>query len=166
MGNRERNTFVKSQMAQAMLTLLREKPFSEIAVREITDTAQVSRNSFYRNYAGKEDIIRQHIHMLLKEWSETCPLKDGTELYTSFFLHLEKNRDFYLLLKQRDLSHLFMEVFLERYGAKPGLDNASAYAASFISYGIYGWVNEWIARGMQEPAEMIAELLAAQNRPA
>ena len=146
--------------------LLKEKPFSEITIKEITDVAQVSRNSFYRNYADKEDIIRQYLHLLLQNWSDNYVLsdeKDGTELYSNFFFHLEKNRELYLLLKQQNLFHLFMDVFLERYGTRPELDNASAYAASFISYGIYGWINEWIARGMQEPAEMMAELLAAQN---
>ena len=68
-------------------------------------------------------------------------------------------------LKQRDLPHLFMDVFLERYGPKQELDNASAYAASFISCGIHGWINQWIARGTQQPAELVAELLAAQSRP-
>ncbi len=146
--------------------LLKEKPFSEIAVKEITEIAQVSRNSFYRNYTDKEDIIKKYLHSLLQNWSTAyVPSggKDGAELYASLFIHLEKNRELYLLLKHQNLFHLFMDVFLERYGTKPELDNASAYAASFIAYGIYGWINEWIARGMQEPAEMMAELLAAQN---
>lgn len=166
MGNMERNTFVKSQITDAMLLLLKEKPFSEIAIKEITDIAQVSRNSFYRNYADKEDVIKQHLHSLLQNWNDTYvpDENDGTKLYSSLFVHLEKNKDLYLLLRQQNLFHLFMDVFLERYGTKPELDNASAYATSFISYGIYGWINEWIARGMQEPAEMVAELLAAQNR--
>lgn len=165
MGNMERNTFVKSQIVDAMLLMMKEKPFSEIAIKEITDTAQVSRNSFYRNYADKEDVIKQHLHSLLQNWSDTYvpDENDGTKLYSSLFVHLEKNKELYLLLKQQKLFHLFMDVFLERYGTKPELDNASAYATSFISYGIYGWINEWIARGMQEPAEMVAELLAAQN---
>ena len=167
MGNMERNAFVKKQIADALLLLLKEKPFSEIAIKEITDIAQVSRNSFYRNYATKEDIIKQYLHSLLQNWSDTYvppSEKDDTDLYKSLFIHLEENKDLYLLLKRQGLFHLFMDVFLERYGAKPELDNAWAYATSFISYGIYGWISEWIARGMQEPAEMVAELLAAQNR--
>lgn len=165
MGNMERNTFVKSQIADAMLLLLKEKPFSGITIREITSIAQVSRNSFYRNYTDKEDIIKQHLHSLLQNWSDASvpDENDGTKLYAGLFVHLEKNKDLFLLLKQQGLFHLFMDVFLECYGVKPEYDNASAYATSFISYGIYGWISEWIARGMQEPAEMVAELLAAQN---
>lgn len=166
MGNMERNSFVKRQISDAMLTLLQEKPFSEIAIREITDMAQVSRNSFYRNYMGKDDIIKQHLHFLLQHWSDAYvpDEKDGTKLYSSLFVHLETNKDLYLLLKQQNLLYLFMDVFMERYGTKPEYDNASAYATAFVSYGIYGWINEWIARGMQETAGMMAELLAAQNK--
>lgn len=85
------------------------------------------------------------------------------DLYVSLFTHLEKNRDLYLLLRQRNLFYLFQDVFFARYAAKPEQDNASAYIVSFISYGIYGWIKEWISRGMQEPAEMMAELLSAQS---
>lgn len=165
MGNIERNTFVKKQIADAILMLMKSKPFSEISIKEITDTAQVSRNSFYRNYVDKEDIIKQYLRILLQNWSDAYvpDETDGTKLYSSLFIHLEQNKTLYLLLKQQGLFHLFMDVFLERYGAKPELDNISAYATAFVSYGIYGWINEWFTRGMQEPSEMMAALLAAQS---
>lgn len=51
----------------------------------------------------------------------------------------------------------------EQNGPKAEYDNMSAYVTSFMSYGTYGWINEWIARGMQESAEKMAELLSSHG---
>ena len=37
-----------------------------------------------------------------------------------------------------------------------------AYATAFLAHGIYGWIAEWVARGMQESPEEMAALLANQ----
>ena len=57
MNNQDKNTYVKQQITTTLLELLKEKELSDINIGEITKKAQVSRNSFYRNYADKEDII-------------------------------------------------------------------------------------------------------------
>ena len=44
-------------------------------------------------------------------------------------------------------------------GPKPEYPNLGAYVAAFISSGLYGWIEEWFARGMQESAEEMTEML-------
>ena len=53
MNNQDKNTYVKQQITTTLLKLLKEKELSDIHIGEITKKAQVSRNSFYRNYADK-----------------------------------------------------------------------------------------------------------------
>lgn len=147
--------------------LLKKKPFSEISIKEIADMAQVSRNSFYRNYNDKEDILLHHLRYLYTVWEqEFYSQTDGSnsELYRTLFTHIKENSEVYLLLQQRGLFHLFLNVLLEQAGAKPEYNNLHAYITSFVSYGTYGWIVEWLARGMQEPAEMMAAFLTAQNK--
>ena len=60
MNNQDKNTYVKQQITTTLLELLKEKELSDINIGEITKKAQVSRNSFYRNYADKEDIIKKY----------------------------------------------------------------------------------------------------------
>ncbi|MCM1133932.1 MAG: TetR family transcriptional regulator C-terminal domain-containing protein, partial [Ruminococcus flavefaciens] len=99
---------------------------------------------------------------MLTDWHETykkTATGSNPELYGSFFAHLKENGSFYLLLKERGLFHLFQDVYLELFGPKPELDNTWAYISSFISYGMLGWVDEWIKRGMQESADSMAEML-------
>ena len=162
MNNTDRNTFVKTQITNSILSLLAEHEFEEISISQITDRAQVSRNSFYRNYSDKEDILLQYVRRLLVEWNEEFRRQNtdsNASLYGSLFQHMSDNRDFYLLLRKRSLFHLFLDVLLEQSGPKPEMDNTWAYITAFIAHGTYGWIEEWVNRGMQESGEAMTEML-------
>ncbi len=162
MNNTDRNTYVKTQITNAMLNLLEEKEVECISASEITERAQVSRNSFYRNYKSKEDIILQYVRRLLVGWHEDYEkqnIDSNASLYGSLFKHLSDNREFYLLLRKRNLFHLFLDVLLEQSGPKPEMDNTWAYITAFIAHGTYGWIEEWVNRGMQESGETMTEML-------
>ena len=58
---------------------------------------------------------------------------------------------------------MLLQVLLEQTGPRPDLDNMWAYTTAFISYGTYGWIREWMRRGMQESAESMAELLSSHG---
>ena len=166
MGNAERNTYVKARITQAAIELLKEKPLADISISEIIGQAQVSRNSFYRNYSEKEDILRTHIRQLFLTWKadyEKSGKNTNQDLYCSLFEHLKENAPFYLLLRERQLFRLFQETFLELNSPAPDQDNIIAYVISFVSYGTYGWIDEWMKRGMQESPQQMAAQLTAQG---
>ena len=68
MGNAAKNSYVKNRITQAEIALLEEKPLTDISISEITERAEVSRNSFYRNYGSKEDVLREYILRIVDEW--------------------------------------------------------------------------------------------------
>ena len=43
-------------------------------------------------------------------------------------------------------------------GPKPEQDSLQAYTSAWFAYGLFGWINEWIARGMKESPKEISEL--------
>ena len=165
-SNESRNAYVLEHITSSVLKLLREKPLQEISISEIVNEAAVGRTSFYRNFETKEDVIKRYISCLIEQWDQEYKStgKDSNpELYGSLFKHLKDNADFYLLLKERNLMYLFLDVFMEKNGPKPEDVNMWAYTKSFIAYGTYGWIEEWINRGMQESAETMADLLASHG---
>ncbi|MGG4146279.1 TetR/AcrR family transcriptional regulator [Paenibacillus algorifonticola] len=166
MNNEEKNTFVKEQITEATIQLLMKYELSHISISQITAKAQVSRNSFYRNYVDKEDILLKHIKNLISKWEadyQQINNDSNAELYGSLFKHLKENSDFYHLLKKRNLFYLFLNTYIELYGSKTEYDNMTAYVTSFIAYGTYGWIEEWIGRGMQESAETMSSLLSSHG---
>lgn len=53
-----------------------------------------------------------------------------------------------------------LETIVSTIQVTAEMDNLEAYMKSFWAYGIYGWLNEWIKRGMQESGEEISRLFA------
>lgn len=165
-SNESRNAYVTEHITESVLKLLKEKPIQEISISEITDDAGVGRTSFYRNYESKEDVVKKHIQVLVEKWNQEYKASEkdsNTELYGSLFKHLKDNADFYRLLEERNLMYLLLEVFLEKIGPKTEYENMWAYTTAFITYGTYGWIKEWINRGMQESAETMAKLLSSHG---
>ena len=161
MDNIEKNTYVKAQMTDALLKLLKEKEFKNISVSEITALAQVGRISFYRNYKEKEDILKEYILILFGKWMkeyDDSGKNSNDELMGAMFAHLSEYGDFYRLLSDRKLLYLLKDVITWICGPKPEYPNLGAYVAAFISSGLYGWIEEWFARGMQESAEEMTEM--------
>lgn len=166
MNNEEKNTYAKTQVKNATLKLLEDYELNDLSIGQITDLAQVSRNAFYRNYKDKEEIVCEYVSELIRTWDEEYKKvsKDSNaELYGSLFKHLSDNREFYLLLKRRNLFHLFLRAMMSLFGPKSEYDNMTAYTTAFIAYGTYGWIEEWIGRGMEESAEVMTALLASNG---
>ena len=153
MNNEQKNTWVKRQITAALLDLLREKKLADISVSELTEMAGVGRVSFYRNYQTKEDILREESDRLIQEWGkqyEANPESAPETLFPSLFDFYRDHRDFYTTLYEAGMSTIMMDTIISTIQITPEMQNLEAYMKSFWAYGIYGWMLEWIKRGMQE----------------
>ena len=165
-SNDARNKYVTDNITNTLIDFLKERPISEISISEICQNACVGRTSFYRNYETKEDVIKKYIRTLTTKWQEeynASGCDSNSLLYGSLFKHLKDHSDFFLLLKKRELFHLYLEVFIDIFGAKPDDNNMVAYTKNFITYGTFGWIEEWIARGMVESADTMTAMLSAHG---
>ena len=166
MNNQAKNTYVKKQITNTLLELLNDRELSDINIGEITEKAEVSRNSFYRNYTDKEDIIKKYIFQLLSEWNEEWKQKNSdsnAELFGHLFMYLKQHGDVMILIQKRGLFHLFKESYLKLWGPSEELDNMTAYTLVFVANGVLGWIEEWLKRGMYESAETMSTLLSMQG---
>ena len=166
MSNEGRNAYVTNHLTEALLSLLAKKPLDDISISELVDAAGVGRASFYRNYARKEDILKAHIDTLFREWAGECDKGSETPLseqVRTMIAHFEKHRSFYQLLNERGLTYLLKDVIIGICGPKPEYETTRAYAAAFVAYTLYGWIDVWFQRGMAETADEIAELFKMQG---
>lgn len=165
MSNEGRNTYVIEHLTATLLELLHNKPIDNISISSLCSMAGVGRASFYRNFKSKEDILRLYIDKLFGGFiNNTCQCdKKLNVLIKLLFTHFEEHSDFYKMLNDRKLIYLLKDVIINIYGAKPEHSKTEAYARAFVAYTLYGWIELWFQRGMEETAEELSGLFKAQG---
>ena len=151
MSNKGRNAYVIRHITKSLLALLENKTIDDISISELCDNAGIGRASFYRNFNSKEDILRAYINL---------PLSSGIGM---IFEHFEQHKAFYRLLNERHLVYLLKDVILDMMELRPDLPKDEVYAKAFVVYSLYGWIEIWFQRGMQESAEEMKQLFQNQG---
>lgn len=158
-------SFSKSCLFDALIRLLEEKELYEINVLELTETAGVSRSTFYRNYRQISDIIveflgEQPMGRPIDMEPGEYTLEELVEGYYDYFL---ANKHFFEVLHKRNLMHYFLDTaeqtfsgpfrpLIELYGFR------TKYQLSGFIGMMYKVTCDWIAGGMKETKEEMTEI--------
>lgn len=172
MNNREKNTYVRSRIISALMAMMQEQPFSDISISALASRAQVGRASFYRNFTDKEDVLQQENDRLMARWKEKFEREvcgETNELSVSLLNFYKEHSGFYLALYQAGMGDMVLQTLLEHSEITPEMPNALAYLKSSIAYMFYGWIIEWMKRGMPESGTELAKMIAgtqnAETKP-
>jgi len=158
----EANAFVKECITTALLQMMETQSLEEISIIDLIKKAGVARNSFYRNFDGKKDVLAKHLLTLIQEWGkEFKALGDETRFSETLLKHYYKYKDFYLLLYRRGLSDMIYETLRTACMLDESQSNMERYGKSMFAGLLFGWVDEWMRQGMPETPEEIV-LLTAQ----
>ena len=151
--------FLKECMADSLLRLMKEKPFSKITVNEIAQAAGVNRSTWFRNFDTKNEALTFKLVTLWNRWAEAHNLPersrytvDNTERFFEFFYQC---RDVLRTMQNAGLHTAVYDAFYHVMMPQYGADKEECYRARFYAYGLYGLVDEWVTRGFREtPEEM------------
>lgn len=165
----------------ALLSLLGKKPYDEIKIANITEEAGVARQSFYRNFENKDDIVIKYIEMLFTEFATEVNIRykevtpDYSELYALFFETFLKNKEELLKLKRASLSHLLHKTFLiygnqinEEFFLDKQNQEERIFAEYFIKYQIGGFIAltiEWIENDMRQTPYELGQIVKKITEP-
>lgn len=162
----ETNAFIKECITEAVLMLMSEREIDDIQITEIIARAGVSRNSFYRNFKSKRDVISQRLISLIREWGREFEERGEPEaLWITLLAHYQKYADIYLLLYRRGMSSMIYETIRYACKTEEAQSNIESYFKSLTAGMIWGFVDEWMRRGMPESPEELV-LIASQMNPA
>lgn len=101
-------------LTEALLTLMKEKDYSEITVTGIAERALLSRRTFYRAFSAKEDVLKEYFHNMCKEYVGSFERgRDYSigEIAEIFFGFWEERIDFLILLQKNHLFYYLLEEF-------------------------------------------------------
>ncbi len=158
----------KKWLVESLLDLMEEKPYSTITVKEITDRAQLSRRTFYRNFKVKEDLLSQYTNYLFEEYISS--IKEHSNLtfnnvLINYFEFWDKHINELKLLKQNHLFYFIMEKINLFIPDINKLVNANwhnydnnveeEYIGSFSIGGLFNVLSRWAeAKKRKSPKEM------------
>ncbi|MBR3155071.1 MAG: TetR/AcrR family transcriptional regulator [Lachnospiraceae bacterium] len=167
MNNQEKNAYVRTQILKTLLEMMQEQSFDSIVISTLVKRAEVGRASFYRNFTDLRDVLKQESDRLIKGW-DGCFKMDGTDNFSEELAglldHLKKNETFYLNVYKAGMEDVVKDTIISLFPISEDFPNALAYTYSFIAYSVYGWIHEWIRRGMQESGTELALMIAASQQ--
>lgn len=155
-NQKENDFFTREMMAEALLKLLKRKPYDDIKVVEIADTAGVSRSSFYRyfNKSTKKDLILEYILYLWDKY--ILNMNNNNSLEKSFLILLKfiyNYKDIFALLNKSDLNDIIFNLINHIIDSIKIEDVVKA----FIAGSIYGLVIYWISIDFKTSPEEIVK---------
>ena len=112
LSNNEANRITRESICTALLELMKTKEFKEISISELVRRAGVSRQSFYRNYKTKEDIVleieRSIGTHLIEKMQDPSYINNPKKWFIDFFSVLKENTALVTLFQKADL---FITIF-------------------------------------------------------
>ena len=162
MGRGSKTTeFLKECLSDALLRLMREKPFEKISIKEIAETAGVGRATWFRNYSEKKEALTFKLVISWRRWAEEhdiavsdrLMLKHARDFFQFNYMVRGTIKTIYAADMQSAVYDAFYQVMMPQHGANV----MGCYQARFYSYGLFGLLDEWVKRGFKEtPDEMVS----------
>lgn len=157
-------TITKSALAEGLKELMKSEKLSRITIKDITQTCDISRNTFYYHFRDKYELINwifsSEALPIINTFSEPESWLDG---FVKLCQYLLKNRYFYLeafeYSGQNSLSDYLLESYFElmklhisTYYAQFGYQLAPGdlyIAARLETHAYVGIIMDWVHSGMK-----------------
>lgn len=163
----------KSQLKSGLAKLMMEKSINEISVKELVETVDINRSTFYLHYSDIYHLLDEIEEELLAEIQQAIDLHPmGVENNTFTFMEdiyqvLEKNKEICkaLMGENGDATFIFkMKVIFRENAMKqlellfPHIKDDLRYTFSFCLSGCMGIVNQWLFENGTESPQHMARL--------
>lgn len=163
-------------LQDALIALMREKPFQQIQITELCRRAQVSRPAFYLHFRSKEELLLSHVDSIFDAFHAHIvrEIRQGTidrkRFSIMLFEYWERDAETLRMVLQADNPEILIERLREHFGTvlselpssvhKPLRDpRLSNLAVGFAAGGAYMLLREWLAQQVPLPSEHMGLLM-------
>lgn len=155
---------------------MREAPLERITVREITDTCGVSRQTFYRNFADKYDLINWYFDELLaKSFQHMGYGKTAYDSLVHKFTYIQEEKLFFKAAFKNDSQNnlrdhdtaMIMDFYKKLIAGKQGIFLEEQYGALLEMYCVASvhMTQQWVLKGCIDTPEKMAQLMIEAMPP-
>ena len=161
----------RNSLRKALVYLMRREKIEDISVQKITETASITRGTFYLHYKDKHDLIKSAIKEILDDFFAevmvdsddfSLSMKRTVQVFSvsRAFNYIEKNADIFDVLLNSEKTDFFYEQMYDRLAN--GLVNYCntvndpqkqqpvplQLQISFIDSAFLGLIRHWLKDGM------------------
>ena len=157
----------RSRIVSALFCLMHEYQYKEITVTQICQQAQIARQTFYRNFDLKDDIIEFYLNDLVKRYfADYYQEGDALIQLNSFFTYMLEHKEFLLLASINDFSFMINQTIASKITKFINLQQLTtirdpeleSYVTGFIASTISSLLSLWVENEFKESPEKIAHL--------
>jgi AcrR family transcriptional regulator len=171
----------KKALFEAFMKLLYEKPFDEITVNELCDTAGIRRATFYKHYSDKFDFLTAYTRLLRDTFDRTIWKSGKPSIPQEYYVEYAKKLIYFIsdhwdAVQNICYSHMFpsvLAIIFEqnfrdtcqrlRISVSEGMiiDASIETVSAMCTGGVAACIYSWIAMGRKTDPSVVAEQVGA-----
>lgn len=169
-------------LIEALLHLMKLKPFREIQVTEITDVAQVSRPTFYLHFHSKEELLLSQVDTAFAAFYTELSTTLAAEAFEKkracimIFEYWWQHAEIIRVITQAGIQDeiltrvrstlLRVMHYLKAQTGLPAVDDQTVgLIVDFVAGGVHTLLLQWVAQGMEQSAARMGDLLDQLTAP-
>jgi len=162
-------------LQDALIGLMKEKPFQDIQITELTARAQVSRPAFYLHFVSKEDLLLSHVDVIFDEFHAEISREitrgniDRKRFSIMLFQYWERYAETLQMVIQAENPDILLERLKEYVGIlmkevaakarRPPIDpRLQEFIVGYVAGGAYMLLTQWISNKMPFTSEQMGLL--------
>ncbi len=162
----------KELIFDTFIDLLRQKPFDRITVKDIVETCNINRNTFYYYYSDIYDLLEE---IFTKELKDLVGHHEDGISWTAAFIKVaqvaysnkkiinnicaSRSYDYLENYMVKACKHIMIDVVQQQAKDMDVPDKDIDFIASFYEYAFVGILSEWFRTGMREDPLVLASQL-------
>lgn len=157
----------KTNLQNALIFLLKEKPLEKISVTELCNASSITRKTFYLHYESISKLFEEKIEQLLVDFEASLLATskrqeaDKNRLKPQLihlFQHIYDNQDFYRFIFSANSNFAYYEMFFIRIKnlvkksmvSMATFEQISEFETSYHANAILGVIMEWYYHNFEE----------------
>ena len=172
----------KSLIIKSLVDLTSETPYKKIKIQDITQTANIARQTFYLHYKSKDEVLVDYIDNVFDRFYEEiegyiiASPDPGDIIAWHLFNQWQQHSDFSKLIIAADVEHLVIKSFRNyitrvmglymRNHAMPINDpEALGFTVDYLAGASWMVLQRWIHSDFRYPLDKLAKLYSQISRP-
>ena len=172
----------KALIIQALVKLTEETPYKKIKIQDITQTAELARQTFYLHYKSKDAVLVDYIDGVFDNFYQEIEAhiiaspEPGDIIAWNLFNQWQQHAEFAKLIIAADVEHLVIKSFRNYITRVMGLyirnhsmplndPEALGVIVDYLAGASWMVLQRWVASDFNYPLEKLAKLYSELSRP-